>query len=94
VIFLYWGGPAQCPRELRPASDAGFLQGLGEGRIGFSRGIRPTKSYHEYPDERDSTRVDREVRLEHDAIDDAFEGKASQVLFCRNGTWVTFAGAD
>ncbi len=93
VIFLYWGGPAQCPRELRSASDAGFLQGLGEGRIGFSRGIRPTKSYHAYV-ESDSIGVGREMRLEHDAIDDAFEGKASSVLFCRNGIWVTFSGAD
>ena len=87
VIFVYWGGPAQCPRELRSASDAGYLQGLGEGRIGFSRGIRPTRSYHDYS-------ADRDVQLDHDAIDDAFEGKASSVLFCRNGIWVTFSGAD
>ena len=87
VIFVYWGGPAPCPRELRSASDAGYLQGLGEGRIGFSRGIRPTKSYHDYS-------ADRDVPLDHDAIDDAFEGKASSVLFCRNGAWVTFSGAD
>jgi hypothetical protein len=94
VVFLYWGGPAQCPRELRPASDAGYLQGLGEGHIGFSRGIHKTTSYHEYPADNDTTSVDREVQLDHDAIDDAFEGKASTVYFCRNGTWVTFGGND
>lgn len=94
VIFLYWGGPAQCPRELRSASDAGFLQGLGEGRIGFSRGINKTASYHVYPDLDDTASVDREVQLDHDAIDDAFEGKASTVYFCRNGTWVAFSGMD
>jgi hypothetical protein len=94
VILVYWGGPAQCPRELRSASDAGYLQGLGEGRIGFSRGISKTRSYHEYIDETDTVSVDRGVQLDHDAIDDAFEGKASSVLFCRNGIWVTFSGAD
>jgi len=94
VIFLYWGGRAQCPRELRPALDAGYLQGLGGGRIGFSRGISKTTSYHEYPDESDTSSVDRDVQLDHDAIDDAFEGKASSVYFCRNGTWIEFPGAD
>jgi len=94
VILVYWGGPAQCPRELRPASDAGYLQTLGEGRIGFSRGINRTKSYHEYPDESDTASVDREVQLDHDAIDDAYEGKASAIYFCRKGTWVVFSGAD
>ncbi len=91
VIFLYWGGPVQCPRELRPAPDAAYLQGLGEGRIGFSRGISKTKAYHDYPYEDNRA---REVQLDHDAIDDAFEGKASTVYFCRNGTWVTFGGND
>lgn len=94
VIFMYWGGPAQCPRELQPAGDAGYLQSLGEGRIGFSRGISKTASYHEYPDERDTATVDRDVRLDHDAIEDAFEDKASSVYFCRNGKWITFGGAD
>lgn len=94
VILVYWGGPAQCPREFRSASDAGYLQGLGEGRIGFSRGIYKTNTYHEYPDENDTASVDRDVKLDHDAIEDAFEGKASTVYFCRNGTWVAFSGAD
>lgn len=94
VILVYWGGPAQCPREFRAASDAGFLQTLGEGRIGFSRGIHKTNTYHEYPDLNDTASVDRDVKLDHDAIDDAFEGKSSTVYFCRNGTWVAFSGAD
>jgi hypothetical protein len=93
VIFVYWGGPARCPRELAPAEDKGFLQTIGGGRIGFSRGIRTRNTYHVYPSE-DSAGVDRDVALEHDGIDDAFEGKASVVRFCRGGTWITFSGAD
>lgn len=94
VILMYWGGPAQCPRELQSASDAVFLQGLGEGRIGFSRRISRTTSYHEYPDVDDTTSVDRDVQLDHDAIDDAFEDKGSSVYFCRSGQWIVFNGAD
>ena len=94
LIRVYWGGPARCPSELHAAPDAGYLQDLGEGRIGFSRGIHKTTSHHEYPADNDTTSVDREVQLDHDAIDDAFEGKASTVYFCRKGTWVTFGGND
>jgi hypothetical protein len=94
VILLYWGGPAQCPRELAPSNDSGFLQTVGGGRIGFSRGINTINTYHEYPDEDDSTSVDRDMTLEHDGIDDAFEGKASTVRFCRDGKWISFSGAD
>jgi hypothetical protein len=94
VILLHWGGAAQCPRELQPAVDRGFLQGVGGGRIAFSRGISPRSSYHVYPDEGDTSAVDREVPLEHDGIDDAFEGKASTVWFCRAGKWIALAGAD
>ncbi|HJS42576.1 MAG TPA: hypothetical protein VJ755_03825 [Gemmatimonadales bacterium] len=93
VILVHWGGPAQCPRELASAEDSHFLQGLGEGRIGFSRGISTRNTYHVYPHQ-DSTGGDREVPLEHDGIDDAFQGKASSVRFCRGGTWLVFSGAD
>jgi len=94
VVLVYWGGRAQCPREILPAEDKHFLQGLGGGRIGFSRGIGRTNSYHVYPDETDTTSVDENVTLEHDAIEDAFEGKASTVWFCRDGKWIAFSGAD
>ena len=94
MILVYWGGPTKCPSELRPAADKHFLQGIGGARIGFSRGINPTDSYHAYAEAGDTTGVDRDVKLEHDGIDDAFEGKASQIVFCRNGTWLVFSGAD
>ncbi len=93
VILVFWGGPVQCPRELGLAEDKSFLQTVGGGRIGFSRGISTRNSYHVYPSE-DSAGVEREVELEHDGIDSAFEGKASSVLFCRAGKWISFSGAD
>jgi len=93
IILVFWGGPVQCPREIEPAEDKSFLQSADEGAIVFSRGIRTRNSYHVYPGE-DSAGGDREVKLEHDGIDSAFEGKASSVLFCRAGGWITFSGND
>lgn len=94
VIMVHWGGPARCPREIAPAPDANYLQGIGGGRIGFLRLISRTTQYAVFPGENDSTSTIRSVTLEHDAIDDAFEGKASRVLFCQAGTWITYSGAD
>lgn len=94
VILVHWGGPASCPRELVPASDANYLQGIGGGQIGFSRLISRTTHYAVYPGENDTSAAIRQVSLDHDGIDDAFEGKASRVLFCLGGTWITYSGAD
>src|SRR5262245_4528842 len=88
VILVFWGGPVQCPREVASAEDKSYLQGLGDGLIGFSRGIRTRDSYHVYAG------GERDVKLEHDGIDDAFEGKASSVMFCRAGAWIRFGGND
>ena len=90
VILVYWGGPVQCARELVQAPDAAYLQGLGE-RIGFSRGITRTNRYNDYP-YADAT--PRENPLEHDGIENAFEGKGSVIYFCRGGNWVTYGGND
>lgn len=94
VVLVYWSGPVRCPNEFGVSEDKYFLQGLGEGQIGFSRGISPARSYHVYPDDSDTASVDRDVALEHDGIEDAFQGKASSIFFCQNGKWVRFGGAD
>jgi len=91
-IFMHWGGPVQCPSELLPQSDKNFLQGMPEGIV-FSRSIAATTSYHVYPDD-DSAGVDREVLMDHDGIDDVFQGKGSTVWLCRGGAWIAFAGGD
>ncbi len=91
-IFMHWGGPVQCPSERLPQSDKNFLQGMPEGIV-FSRSIAATTSYHVYPDD-DSAGVDREVLMDHDGIDDVFQGKGSTVWLCRGGAWIAFAGGD
>lgn len=96
VIRIWWGGPAQCPRDLQPAANTGYLQGIGEGKIGFSRYLGTTDFYHNYGDESAPSSVIHEgtVKLEHDAIEDSFAEKGSTIWMCRNGTWVSFSGAD
>lgn len=85
VIRIWWGGPVQCPRELRPAPNQGYLQGIGDNQIGFSRYLGTTDFY---------SAEDGSVKLEHDAIEDAFAEKASTIWLCRNGKWISFSGAD
>lgn len=94
VILVHWGGPARCPGEFAGSEDKGFLQGMGRGRIAYSRGIGVRNHYHHYPDESDTTVTEGEVTLEHDGIEDAFLGKASSVWLCRDGKWIRFSGAD
>jgi hypothetical protein len=105
VILVHWGGPAQCSREVREQTNRGFsgadrnlLQGIGGGRIGFSRRITTTETYHDHGDQGDSAGVAEErphdVKLDHDAIEDAFLGKASVVWYCKEGKWIALPGAD
>jgi len=82
VIRIWWGGPVHCPRELQPASNKGYLQGIGDGKIGFSRYLGTTEE------------ASNTVKLEHDAIEDAFAEKGSTIWMCRAGKWISFSGAD
>ena len=104
VILVHWGGSARCPREVTGTDgaviagpDRDFLQGIGSGRIGFSRMLATTDSYHEYETAKDSVEVietPRRVKLDHDGIEDAFLEKGSTVWYCRGGKWIALAGAD
>lgn len=89
VIRIWWGGPVQCPRDLGPTSNRGYLQTIGEGKIGFSRYIGTTDFHRESEGDSDKT-----VKLDHDAIEDAFTEKGSTIWMCRNGKWISLSGAD
>jgi hypothetical protein len=73
--------------------DVSQLQGIGPGKIGYSRLISvatPTfiREHH------DAARGAPLPPLDHDGIDDAFIGKASIVWFWSSGRWLQLAGAD
>lgn len=96
VIRIWWGGPVHCARELQPAPNRSYLQGIGDDKIGFSRVINTIDFYRNYGMESDSAAADIQstVKLEHDAIEDVFAEKGSTVWMCRNGKWIKFSGAD
>jgi hypothetical protein len=94
TILIFWaGGVRAAPAELAPADDAIFLQGIGNGQIGYSRAIdrADTAWIREHAEAYDGPLP---KRLDHDGINDAFVEKGSQVFYYEDGTWRELAGSD
>ncbi len=92
-ILVYWAGQADSVDVLGARPDSDYLQGIGDDRIGFSRGISPV----------DSAYIQRHFEwyggptpppLDHSGIDDAFSEKGSRVWYWHDGKWLQLAGAD
>lgn len=92
-IVVFWGKRSACPAELAPADDKGFLQGIGGDRIGYSRLLSAVgrdfilQHYQAYGGPKPPP-------INHTGIDDAFAEKASTVLYCYQGKWLTLTGSD
>lgn len=93
TILVYVKGRVDSVAKLGPAPDKHYLQGVGAGRIGYSRAIAAV----------DSTLIRRDYQwyggtepppLDHQGIDDAFVGKASEVWYWYQGQWLRLTGAD
>lgn len=94
TILVFWaGGATPAPAELAPTDDAVFLQGIGDGQIGYSRAIDrvDTAWIREHAEAYDGPLP---KRLDHDGINDAFVEKASQVFYYEDGAWQELAGSD
>lgn len=93
-VLIFWGERGHhTPEELGRTSDADFLQGIGAGRIGYSRVITvadPSR-IRAYGASFDGPLP---APLDHDGLEDAFAGKASAVFYRDKGRWLTLAGAD
>jgi hypothetical protein len=93
TIVIGWGGPIRCASEVAMSPDQIWLQGVGDGKVGFSRMIRQVG-------EQFIRRMREEFGgpplppLTHDGIDDYFVEKASQVHYCHNGKWLVLKGID
>ena len=79
--------------KLAAVPDWGHLQGIGDGEIGYSRGLAPVGAdfildrYHAYEGR-------RLPLIDHKGINDAFLGKASSVHYFHEGKWLRLTGAD
>ena len=93
AIHVVWGGAAQCPSPFWSGEDRGYLQGIGNGLIGFSRRIDALDhlrmSY--YQQSFDGAPV---PPVWHEGINDYFEGKASSIALCIDGEWIALQGMD
>jgi len=91
AIFVYWGGPAQCPREIQRAPDDQY-SAVYPTHTEFLRSIYVTDGYQVHgPRGRPGT--DRTVKLAHDAIEDSKHNAGSTVWFCEGGKWTHYTGA-
>jgi hypothetical protein len=92
-ILVYWRGRADSVAEVGSAADKGYLQGVGGGRIGFSRAIAAVdarfirRNYQEFGGPTPPP-------LDHDGINDAFVEKASGVWYWHEGKWLRLTGVD
>ena len=93
VILVFRDESGASPEELAPADDRGFLQGVGNGVIAYSRQISTV----------DRQYIVRHYRayggpepppIRHAGIDDAFLEKASVVHYWYEDTWLRLTGAD
>lgn len=92
-IMIVWGGRANCPTPTAAAANADFLQTVGNGQIGYSRGIGEAGA--EYIRERAREHGGpRPPATNHAGIEDAFLGKASIIHYCYAGQWLALQGAD
>jgi hypothetical protein len=93
VILVFRGGLPNDVAELARQEDRGYLQGIGDGRVGFSRGLAVADP--SYIREHHNPRTGPPLPLlDHEGINDIFIEKASVVWFWSRNRWIQMAGAD
>ena len=88
------GGGAHVVDSLQQTSDIASMQGVGNGRWGYSRLIRtrPRRRILGWRVDADRNPIPRPI--DHDAIDDVFLEKATQSFYCVAGRWYRQITAD
>lgn len=93
-VLIFWGGAdGRPPAEFARAPDAAFLQGIGEGRIAYSR-LLAAASPAQIREYAVSFGGPLPRMLDHDGVEDAFAGKGSVVSYQEGGRWLALTGAD
>ena len=92
-ILVYRGGSTTSVAVLAPSPDRGFLQGLGDDKIGFSRSLGVASPKY-ITDHAKWYGKPKPPPLDHDGIDDGLVMKASVVRYWYGGKWIELQGAN
>jgi len=92
-ILVFRGGSTTDVAVLASSPDKDFLQGLGPGVIGYSRSLDAVGPKY-IQDHYLRYGGPKPPPLDHDGIDDGFDGKASVVRYWYRGHWLQLTGAD
>ncbi len=92
-ILIYWNGSIKKISIIASAEDKSFLQSIGGGEIGFSRGIEPANAKYIYDHYYTYGGV-KPPKIKYLGINDIFAEIASTVWYFHKGKWLELQGAD
>jgi hypothetical protein len=93
-ILIYRVGFPTPVDSLQRSSDVGWMQGVGGDRWGYSRllQVRPLQRIRAWRHDIDGQTIPQPV--DHDAIEQVFEGKAAEAFYFAAGRWYRQVTAD
>lgn len=92
-ILVFRDASDRHPEDLAKSEDKDQLQGAGKGRIAYSRQLAPADRKF-IMDHYRAYGGPEPPPIDHQGIDDAFEGKASVTYYWYRGEWKKLTGAD
>jgi hypothetical protein len=93
AILVFWNSSTARIAKLRLQPDSSYLQNVGGGKIGYSRVIGVVGRKY-ILDHYRGYGGPKPPPIRHDAINHAFAGKSSEVLYFDGRKWRTLQGAD
>ena len=93
AILVFRNRHDAAPASLGRREDRGYLQGIDERSVGYSREIR-TVGRDFILRHQTGNPTAKPMRIDHHGIDDAFLEKASEVWYYHAGTWLKLPGSD
>jgi hypothetical protein len=93
TILVFWNGSEKNPAALAPVADDGFVQFLGQGQWGYSRGIDAVGKDFIMP-HHEAYGGPEPPPIDHQGVEDVFIEKASVVWYFYEGRWLRLTGAD
>jgi len=92
-ILVFRNGSPSDVSELASAPDLNFLQEVGDGKIGYSRGLGVADSGY-IQQHFEALGGPKPPPVNHEGINDIFVEKASRVWYWYDGNWLELTGAD